>query len=151
MPTKTFAALMLCLAACGTPVAAPPTEQLIGTSADELTSPQRTLRLSASDTRPDFKKNFTIATTPDLFVAFDYHSKSPGSHKATFEILAPSGILYQTTDVPFVVTQHAARVWNSLPVAGTWVEQYSMSGTWQVQVYLDDASDPAASTTFVLQ
>ncbi len=154
MPAKTIAALLLVSQfACGGPLAAPPPEQLAVSQA-ELRSPhvhRATVGVAASSTQPDFKKRFAVAATPDLFIAFDSRSKAGVSHRARFEINGPSGAIYQATEVPFVQSGGTTRVWTWLPVAGTWIEQYSMTGNWEVKVFVDDAADAAATSTFLLQ
>ena len=38
-----------------------------------------------------------------------------------------------------------------MPVAGTWIEQFQLSGTWTVQVFLDAETTPRATRAFILQ
>ena len=42
------------------------------------------------------------------------------------------------------------RVWTSMQVAGTIIQQYSLTGPWSAQVTLDNATTPAASAAFTL-
>jgi hypothetical protein len=35
-------------------------------------------------------------------------------------------------------------------VGGTWITEYTLLGAWRVEVYLDGATTPVASGTFVL-
>ncbi len=37
-----------------------------------------------------------------------------------------------------------------LPLGGTWITQYSLYGTWRVEVYLDQARTPTVQRTLVL-
>jgi hypothetical protein len=159
MPTQTIAPFLMSLAvltACGVPVAPPAPQALTaGSSEDELKQERdpATLKFTkdGTETNPTFKKKFVMSHTPDLFIAYDHKGRINGNHKASFELTAPSGALYQYTDVPFAGNAHGVRVWSTLPIAGTWVEQYSMTGTWTVRVYLDDANDPVSTSTFLLQ
>jgi hypothetical protein len=38
----------------------------------------------------------------------------------------------------------------SLPVGGTWITEYSLFGTWRVDVYLGGQSSPVTTASFVL-
>ena len=155
MPTRTLVALLcLCLSACGTPIA-PAAEPLAARNQEGLQGLQgRALRFSESPTHPDFRHQFAIADTADLYLAFDARTKGAaptGGHHARFEISSPGGAIFQVTDVPYAASHQGARVWTSLPIAGTWIAQYAITGSWEVRVFLDDASEPAGTATFVLQ
>jgi hypothetical protein len=109
------------------------------------------VQASDSATAPVFKTTFDIATTYDVFVAFDIPVTLAGQHVAVFEISSPSGI-YQRTEVPFSTgTATKYRVWSSMPVAGTWIEQYAMTGAWTVKVFMDAETAPRATQTITLQ
>jgi hypothetical protein len=170
------AALSLTLFACGNPIV-PPGEDLSASSQAELRlqSPvaiapktldaekfklvdQKTKRIvwaaqvSDTATNPEFKTNFTIAETYDLFIAFEIPVALAGQHIAAFEVVSPNGAVYQRTEVPFssAASTHY-RVWSSMPVAGTWIQQFAMAGSWSVNVYLDGEQSSRASRTFILE
>jgi predicted small secreted protein len=165
MNNKLIAALAsLTLLACGNPVA-PAGEDLSAASEAELkisaaTTRKKTLtpapvwqaRVSATSTAPVFASTFSIETTYDLFIAFDIPVALSGQHVAIFEVSAPNGQVYQRTEVPFSSgTATSYRVWSAMPVAGTWIQQYAMSGGWTVRVFLDSEQVSRAVAAFVLQ
>lgn len=166
MHHKLLAAVVaLTLSACGTPIA-PRGEDLSASTRDALVKTKlnpKTRRpptpaggwqaqVSDTSTDPTFKGGFAIATTYDLYLAFDIPQALAGQHVAAFEVASPDGAIYQRTTVAFTPgasTQY--RVWSSMPVAGTWIQQFAMSGTWTVRVFLDDEQVSRATKTFVLQ
>jgi hypothetical protein len=75
----------------------------------------------------------------------------------------PGGSAYQRFDVNFAtdVTAGAAeqqtektstgcRVWVSMPVAGTTIQQYNLTGPWSASFYLDGSGAANASAGFSL-
>ncbi|MEW5852534.1 MAG: hypothetical protein AB2A00_27355 [Myxococcota bacterium] len=68
----------------------------------------------------------------------------PGDRQ-NLELFTPDGNLYlrNTSPVPAdgVVSQR-------LPLRGSHIEDYSMTGTWRVRVYRNSATVPAAETSF---
>lgn len=161
MNNKLLAALVsLTLIACGNPIV-PAGEDLSGSSTAELKAraPAKppapaawTVRVSATSTNPVFATSFAIATTYDLYLAFDIPVALAGQHVAAFEVLSPDGAVYQRTQVSFSSgTSTQYRVWSSMPVAGTWIQQFAMTGAWSVRVFLDAESVSRAAQTFVLQ
>jgi hypothetical protein len=108
-----------------------------------------------------FATSFSINDTNTLFFAFDMPSTKSGSHVARFEIYMPSGSPYQVFDVAFAAgTAPAAgetsadvisggyRVWASMPVAGTMIQQMNLSGTWSAKIFLDGVQ--VASSSYAL-
>jgi hypothetical protein len=83
-----------------------------------------------------------------------------GSHTQRLELRSPDGALYQRLSAAFdadrVRYEHRGKtptyipVETLLPVAGTWITDYSLFGAWTVQVYLDGATTPLASATFFI-
>ena len=73
-----------------------------------------------------------------------------GAHTQQLELITPDGSIYQrfTSAVESVVGR--ATVETRLPVAGTWITEFSLEGTWKVKVYLDEAVTPLATATFTL-
>lgn len=173
MTKQLLAALVsLTLIACGNPIA-PESEDVSDSSSEAELKAANTLKasaqvarkpappppapaawkaqVSATATNPVFKTSFPIATTYDLFVAADI-PKLTGQHVAIYEISSPDGSVYQRTEVPFSTgTATTYRVWTSMPVAGTWIQMFAMTGTWTVRVFLDSETVSRASQTFSLQ
>lgn len=120
------------------------------------------MRVRTADSQSgSFGTTFSINATYDLFFAFDLPSSKSGSHRAVFEVFLPGGSPYQRTEVAFAAGQAAVegevqaelisggyRVWSSMPVAGTMIQQSALTGKWKVQVLLDGAL--VASSTFSL-
>jgi hypothetical protein len=85
-----------------------------------------------------------------------------GAHVQRLEIRAPDGSLYQRRTQPFTASragllhvggdplQRGTPVRGVLPVGGTWITEYSLVGTWQIDLYLDDSRTPIASRSFEL-
>jgi hypothetical protein len=77
----------------------------------------------------------------------------PGKHVQRLEIFVPDGSLYQRLSAPFrhVTTRETGtKVITLLPVGGTWITEYSLLGTWEVRVYMDNARTPVLTQSFVL-
>jgi hypothetical protein len=84
----------------------------------------------------------------------------PGTHVQRLELRAPDGSVYQrltrtfTTDSsPHVTGDGRARgtaVRTLVPVGGTWIREYSLVGTWQINLYMDRSRTPIASYALVL-
>lgn len=156
MTKQLLAAIVsLMFTACAGPIT-PPGEELSTSSADlkaAATAPAAfTAKVSASATNPVFQTTFPLATTYDLYVAFDIPTAISGTHVAVYEFVSPDGAIYQRTDVPFSMGRAKSyRVWGAMPVAGTFIQQYGMTGGWSVRVSLDAETAPRASAAFTLQ
>ena len=77
----------------------------------------------------------------------------PGKHVQRLEIVTPDGSLYRRLSEPFrhVITRETGtKVITLLPVGGTWITEYSLLGTWEVRVYMDNARTPVLTQSFVL-
>ena len=108
---------------------------------------------------PAGKTTVRIATTVDLFVAVDYQNVT-GAHTQLVQLFSPDGSYYQgfsrsvcigpacTTDLPEVVGT-VAQYWVTVPVAGSYISQYSLTGTWRVDLYVDGTK--TATANIVLQ
>lgn len=84
--------------------------------------------------------SFSTAATRDLEVKVSWQNVPAGNHVQTLEILIPSGDLYQQTQMAFGVAQVSTEplvAIQTLPVAGTWIQQRSMTGEWTARVSLD--------------
>lgn len=160
MNRKLLAALFaLTAVGCGTAYTPPPEELAVEKQAElkagratATTTSSWMVRVSKTSTNPTWATSFTISSTYDVFAAFDVPSNLAGDHVAHFEFISPDGAVFQRSDVPFNMgSSSAMRVWASLPVAGTWIQQYQMVGTWSVKVKLDADTTPRASVTFKLR
>ena len=117
--------------------------------------------------------HFSAKALRDLMFRVEYQALAPGPHTQRLQLYLPDGALYQqfTTAVeaggaakgpaeahpehalaPRAPGAHPERekVVTRLPVGGTWITQYSLYGTWHVEVYLDQARTPTVQRTFVL-
>jgi hypothetical protein len=80
-----------------------------------------------------------------------------GHHLQTLKVIAPDGSLYQTMTRTFDADANRRRlgehggdllVRTLLPVAGTWITEYSMEGHWTIEIYMDANIQPVATSTF---
>jgi hypothetical protein len=84
----------------------------------------------------------------------------PGTHVQRLELRAPDGSVYQRLSRPFTTNSsphvtgdgrlRGTAVRTLLPVGGTWIREYSLVGTWHVNLYMDDSRTPIATYSFVL-
>jgi len=75
-----------------------------------------------------------------LEVKISWENVPAGNHVQTLEILIPGGNLYQQTQMAFFVPQGSTEplvAIQTLPVAGTWIQQRHMLGEWTTRVSLD--------------
>lgn len=157
MNFRPLMAALVVFTACGVPVAELGDSADQSASGDDLKAAKRApatykVQVAASQTTPVFQTQFVIATTADLFAAFDVPVALAGSHVAAFEFVSPDGVVFQRTEVPFSMGgAKTMRVWNAMPVSGTWIQQFAMTGTWRVRVFLDSEANSRASASFVLQ
>jgi hypothetical protein len=102
--------------------------------------------------------SFSLATLRDLRIIAWWNVA--GAHVQRLELRAPDGSLYQRLTRPFntrtsVVQKRGAHqpgvaVETLLPVGGTWITEYSLVGSWQIDLYLDNSRTPVASKSFQL-
>jgi len=88
----------------------------------------------------DNESSFSTTATRDLEVKVSWQNVPAGSHVQTLEILLPGGNLYQQTQMAFGVEQGSSEplvAIQTLPVAGTWIQQRHMLGEWTARVSLD--------------
>jgi hypothetical protein len=88
----------------------------------------------------DNETSFSATSTRDLEVKVSWQNVPAGSHVQTLEILLPGGNLYQQTQMAFGVEQGSSEplvAIQTLPVAGTWIQQRHMMGEWTARVSLD--------------
>jgi hypothetical protein len=110
---------------------------------------------------PTWKSDFAIYSTYEVMFATEITGSLSGHHTQTVFVSMPGGGAYQRFDVSFATdvaagldeqqaekTETGWRVWISMPVAGTMIEQYSLTGPWTAEVYVDGAAK--ANVTFNL-
>jgi hypothetical protein len=88
----------------------------------------------------DNESSFSTTATRDLEVKVSWQNVPAGNHVQTLEILLPGGNLYQQTQMAFGVEQGSSEplvAIQTLPVAGTWIQQRHMLGEWTARVSLD--------------
>jgi hypothetical protein len=88
----------------------------------------------------DNESSFSTTATRDLEVKVSWQNVPVGNHVQTLEILLPGGNLYQQTQMAFGVEQGSSEplvAIQTLPVAGTWIQQRHMLGEWTARVSLD--------------
>lgn len=113
---------------------------------------------------------FDMSKVRDVFVFVAWKNLS-GEFVQTIEFYLPDGSLYMKKDTPFLVRKDQARarwvkgsnvperylttsrgtptVVTAFPVAGTYLKQRSLSGSWSVRVLLND--QPVAKVPFQLK
>ena len=110
---------------------------------------------------PVAKSSFPIGTTSDLYIGIGFLGMG-ATTKHTIYIFAPDGSFYQRIEVP--VSEEAARhggartdqngpltvVWTSLPIAGSYITQYNLTGRWRVDLVSQTDPSPLATGTFEL-
>ena len=88
----------------------------------------------------DGETSFSATTTRDVQVNVSWQNVPVGSHVQTLELLLPDGGLYQQTQTPFAVQPDSSEVpgaTQTLPFAGTWIQQRNLMGEWTARVSLD--------------
>ncbi|HET8936425.1 MAG TPA: hypothetical protein VFN67_23435 [Polyangiales bacterium] len=119
--------------------------------------------------------SFSLSTVPDLYV-YTAWSNLCGEHTELRKYYDPSGeLFYQkltafSTDIsePVPLTRkvgvpHNTSVLPAIPdaqgafvmqdnigLAGSWIGAHSITGTWKLELYLDDAKTPIATRSFEL-
>ena len=73
-----------------------------------------------------------------------------GVHTQQLELVAPDGAVYQRFSAPVESVSGHAAVETRVPVAGTWITQYSLLGKWHVRVYLDEGVAPVTVAAVTL-
>jgi hypothetical protein len=88
----------------------------------------------------DGATSFSATTTRDVQVKVSWQNVPVGSHVQTLELLLPGGNLYQQTQTTFAVQADSSEVpeaTQTLPFAGTWIQQRNLMGEWTARVSLD--------------
>ena len=157
--------LLAVTAACGQPI-----EDELGSPAAQLTAEAKgaTTRApayaldvgSAQDGK--WATSFPISSTRNLYFALDAQGLPNGHHTVAFEVRMPDGSAFARYDVAVAVgvaagpgeqqaqvVKGGVRVWLSMPVAGTIIDQYTIAGSWAANAGVD-GSPAVAFTVFQL-
>jgi hypothetical protein len=115
-----------------------------------------TVRFALSRIDPAWSADFALASTPRIELAADLSGFAAGAHAVRIDVLDSDGLLYFTFHASFdpsscELVQGACRIWKTLQVTGTTIEQYQRTGTWKVQAVVDSASVPLADAAFGLR
>lgn len=94
-------------------------------------------------------QHFTAARVRFLTIRVEW-PRLAGSHTQRLDLIAPDGAVYQRFTSPVETVEGRATVETRLPVAGTWITEFSLEGRWTVNVYRDSADTPSATATFTL-
>jgi hypothetical protein len=119
------------------------------------------LRTSSSAGSTVWTSAFPLSSTYDVHLALDFPSTVTGHHRATLELRTPYGDVYQRIDVAFATDVAAGagelqaqaisggwRLWFRLPVAGTFIDQYQLTGSWSGTAFYDAGASSVATNTF---
>ena len=83
--------------------------------------------------------SFSVSSLRDLSVAVAWANVKPGLHAQKLTFLLPNGNVYQVFETSLSVpAAGSVKATQSIPVAGTFISQRSLTGTWKVDVSLDD-------------
>jgi hypothetical protein len=135
-----LAAVVLMLTACGGAL------EQEETQAEDLGPVSAKLRTTSSRDPLKWQKVFDVDETNTIFFVADTQGAQV---KLSVAIVEPRGNLYQRTEA--APDAQTGRVFVSLPVAGTWVQQFSMTGRWKAKVFIDDAPEAAATAVIILR
>jgi len=86
---------------------------------------------------------FSLATLRDLYIFVQWTNVPFGTHTQEVKFVLPeshSGTLYQSFLNPFGAPHGRNKVVmhiDDVPIAGTFIENRSLTGAWRVDVYLD--------------
>ena len=147
-----------------------------GSAAARQRNPQRcppaieqtyTLRTTdAQSATPEWKSAYSANGTYELYFALDITEDVIGPHLYTLFIFMPGGLPYGYIQSTFTATECTSvfggtcsvettsggiRVWTSMPVAGTMIQQFQLYGTWRADVHIDGSAGPTASTNFEIE
>ena len=133
-------------------------------SVDLSTYATRTTDAYQAGVEPTWKSSFGIIDTYTVEIANEVPSTATGSHTLNVYLYSPSGSMYQSFSIPFaagsiagageqqaeVTSTGGYRVWASLPVKGSFIDVYNLSGTWKAETWVDGVG-PKSTTSFELQ
>jgi hypothetical protein len=160
------------------PVDASPVDASAADAGSEPPRPVTRLIITSAPTSASsgpMSMEFSVSEVRELYVS-SVHVQLTGEHRELRRFYPPSGDLYYekllaystdlTEPAPFVdpvsiphstqIVPVAPDVLGRLlisdvfPVAGTWISDRSMTGSWRVESYLDGATEPDATVQFEL-
>lgn len=108
------------------------------------------------ETPPPSATSFPLLDVGDLYFYVFFKNLDEGEHVAHLDIIGPDDDRYTTLSVSFEVSEEdlspmGARVVMELPVAGTNISRFSLTGVWTARVMLDVVAGPPRHTaTFEL-
>lgn len=85
--------------------------------------------------------SFSVNSLRELGITVAWSNVPAGNHAQTLTLLLPNGNVYQAIESSFLVQSTptgSSTVVRSIPVAGTFIPQRSLTGMWTVRVSLDD-------------
>jgi len=94
---------------------------------------------------------FALQFVRDLNVMVNWENLPAGTHAQKISFILPEGELYQAFEKSFDVADGstgAVTTIQALPVAGTWITQRSLTGTWSVSLELDGQAMGTSSLQF---
>ena len=107
------------------------------------------------------KDTFPILGVDQIDMLTVWRNLSPGDHVQDLKLILPNGDVYQVLHTAFttspsnthgrvraLATEGGHALDTVLPVRGTWIQQFSMTGTWSVQMLLDGNQVQTAKFTF---
>lgn len=119
---------------------------------------------AAESASPVWVSTFSASTTSNIYFATVITGTLSGHHTESVSVNLPGGSLYQNITVAFATDVAAGAgevqaqktstgyiVWAAMPVAGTIIQQYNLSGPWTDSVYVDGAPAANASGSFTVQ
>ncbi len=127
-----------------------------GTLAPLQTCPATTqLALNTTNVQsatPTWQTTYSIATTYDIFFAVDVVGPSGSNGTPTVDVFMPNGSAYDSMSTAISSASIACgkRFWYHLPLAGTWIDQYSLTGMWTAAAYLGGRQSVSTSFTLTL-
>lgn len=84
---------------------------------------------------------FSLSTIRDLVVKVDWFGVTAGNHAQAVRVLLPDGGTFELSQTGFLIDPSSDSSFSSMrsiPLAGSWVAQRQVTGTWSVEVSLDD-------------
>jgi len=144
------------------PVADDPADEAFATASDPVgtidspASAETTVIISdefSESTPPPAKDSFSLPDTDSIYFYAYFPDLESGNHVAVMEIDGPDGYTYRTLSAPFTVgtglitggalSEMGTRVVLELPVAGSSISRYGLTGQWGARLLLDIVAGPA--------
>jgi hypothetical protein len=100
-----------------------------------------------TDNKTKGGSSFDVRDVKRLLISTKWTPPVWSSHTQRLKLYTPGGSFYQQ----FLAQIGGDKdVQTQVLVAGTWITEFSLYGTWCAQVFLDDEEAPAGEETFVL-